>query len=527
MQKKGINGRALFYVVVVRFVGASVIYLLVNGACRHNAICYFPDQSDRVPNMNSWLYFINEVKGSLFMPDSKVQPVVVSSHPETELALPATDTPESQSRYSWVKDHKLLFTESVSPGSLSSKSIDQYSIHSTESVDSGQVSMSENLERIKLIGRGAFGEVWLVRADGTLDEHALKIPFNHSKLEAELEKLLRLGQQRNIVSCLGIADIDGQQGLLMEYIPGMDLDDFLPEIVDQYLWAALSHADFWGGVQYIIKEMLTGIQFMEESGFVHQDIKPKNIRIHQEKLRPVIVDFGNSAPIGAAHTIGTEFYSPPESLANAGCAVLSDKFDTYAVGQIIYTLLAMITDHGVEHFFTANARYDDVSSRERAGLLMRLHQSMHHYQTMDDAGEYRKALTPITTKELHGQLQAALGRHEQLVEELQDAYARPGHAHIPLDCMLTKKLPEIVAGKIRVGRYQAGYESSLVKFVNAALHPAPGMRLNARTALQQPFLSDPLYHDELSGKNIVKRVFAGQRLKPGNWCNIEMHSCSL
>lgn len=463
------------------------------------------------------------------MPNSMVKSLVVFSHQDHKLVLPAVGAPDSESRYSRVTYHKLLSSDICSAGShsSSSKSIGQYSIHSTGSVDSGQVSMSENLERIKMIGRGGFGEVWLVRVDGTLEEHAWKIPSDHNQLEDELERLVRIGQQRNIVNCQGIAEIDGQQGLLMEYIPGMDLSDFLPEIVDQYLRSALSHSDFWGGVQYIIKETLTGIQFLEESGFVHQDIKPKNIRIHQEKLLPVIVDFGNSACFGEAHIFGTEFNSPPESLANAGCAELSDKFDTYAVGQIVYTLLSMITDHGVEHLFTANARYDDVTARDRAVLLRRLLQSMRQYQSLDVSGECHKAITPITPEEFQDRLHAALTRHDQLVEELHSAYSRHGKAHIPLDCMLTEILPEIVAGKINVGRYRLGYESSLVKFVNAALHPAPGMRLNARTALQQPFLSDPLYSDELSGKNILKRVFAGQSCNPFRLNKIDAHSCSL
>lgn len=463
------------------------------------------------------------------MPGIEVMPLVVIGQPGIKPVLPAADAPGPESRYSPVTHHRLLSSNSSSTGSHSSlsKSIGQYLIHSTGSVDSGQVSMSENLERIKMIGRGGFGEVWLVRVDGTLDELAWKIPSNYSSLEAEHEKLLRIGHQRNIVSCLGIGEIDGQQGLLMEYIPGMDLSDFLPETVDQYLRSALSHSDFWGAVQFIIKETLTGIQFLEDGGFVHQDIKAKNIRIHQEKLLPVIVDFGNSACFGEEHTIATEFSSPPESLANAGCAELSDKFDTYAVGQIVYTLLSMITDHGIEHFFTANARYEDVTTKNREVLLLRLLKSMQQYQSMDACGECRKALTPITPEEFQDRLHDALVRHDHLVEELHSAYSRDGKAEIPLERMLTEELPEIVAGKINVGRYRAGYESSLVKFVNAALHPAPEMRLNARTALQQPFLSDPLYSDELSGKTILKRVFAGQSFKPSRSNKIDDHFCSL
>ena len=118
--------------------------------------------------------------------------------------------------------------------------------------------MSENLECVKQIGRGGHSEVWLVRIDDAMNEHAWKVPFNQHRLADELEKLNRIGQQRNIVSCLGIAEIGGRQGLLMEYIPGMDLSGYLPEMVDQYLCGTLSHTDFWSAIQYIIKEITDG-----------------------------------------------------------------------------------------------------------------------------------------------------------------------------------------------------------------------------------------------------------------------------
>ncbi len=372
--------------------------------------------------------------------------------------------------------------------------------------------MSENLECVKQIGRGGHSEVWLVRIDDAVNGDAWKVPFNQHKLTAELEKLNRVGQQRNIVSCLGIAEIGGRHGLLMEYIPGMDLSGYLPEMVNQYLCNTLSHTDFWSAIQYIIKEILTGIVFLEENGYVHQDIKPGNIRIHRDKLLPIIVDFGNSANFGEAHTIGTELYSPPESLANSGHIAVSDKFDTYSVGQIVYTLLAMVTDSGVEHLFAAGAGHDDIIACERAGLLLRLRQAMQHYQMLDATGQYHKALTPITAEALQKQLRNVLTGHDKLTRELLAAYSRPGNASIPLDLMLTRKLPKIIASRISVGRYRAGYESSLVKFINAALHPAPDMRLNAKSALQQPFLSDPLYDDELAAKNVLNRIFIQQEL---------------
>ncbi len=451
------------------------------------------------------------------MPNNKVRPLVVPNYSGADSRLAAQVADQPEGRAGRVRGQKPLFSESGSTRShsLSSKSIEQYSVHFRRSVDSGQMSMSENLECVKKIGRGGYGEVWLVRdagAEGAEDEQAWKVPFNQNGLEAEQEKFSRIGHQPNIVSCLGIAEIDGQYGLLMEYIPGMDLSDYLPEMVAQYLRGSLSHADFWGAVQYIIKETLTGIGFLEESGYVHQDIKPGNIRVHREKLMPVIVDFGNLACFGEAHTVGTELYSPPESLTNSECVKVSDKFDTYSVGQIVYSLLAMITDSGIKHLFTAGARYDDIIACERAGLLMRLRRAMQDYQRMDAAGEYHKALTPITTKELQSRLHGVLTGREKLTRQLQEAYSREGNANIPLDCMLSKKLPKIVAGQIRVGRYGAGYESSLVKFVNAALHPAPSMRLNARTALKQPFLSDPLYGDEIAAKKVLQQVFARQEL---------------
>lgn len=424
------------------------------------------------------------------------------------------------------------------PNTLYRKRFNDFSINSLKSNDSGQHSMSENLEYSKTIGQGGFGKIWLVESDNPSDKFAFKVPFNPKSLPIELEKMDLAGHHPNIIKAFGIADIGGKQGILMEYIPGEDLSLLLPKMTQHYLDGTLSHSEFWGTVQFILKEILTGIRHLEKRGCAHQDIKPHNIRVHNDSLIPIIMDFGNLGIFGQAGEIGTELYSPSELLASHENTKITDKFDTYAVGQIIYSLFSSIVNPGVVSFFTAGAKYDDLHACERHMLIIRLHLAMKKYQKIELSGKYQTALTPISQKELETELKVNLQQTfkdidkititlereyskfdntnisleeiplETMIEKAYTRFKKKKKAlfEIPLDMMLENELPKILTRENMVGHYRSGYQSSLVKFINSTLHPNPDSRLNAKEALQHEFISDPLLEDK-PAKKVIRKVF--------------------
>ena len=220
---------------------------------------------------------------------------------------------------------------SMSNSELSEKNIDDFKVSRLNSDDYGRFSITDDLSFVKELGQGGFGSVWLVDSSDGKDKYAFKWPFDSKCLSAEVEKMDKVPQHPNLIESFGIAEIDGKEGILMEYIPGEDLSKILPKITEHYLKGTLSHSDFWGTIQFILKETLLGVRHLEVHRCAHQDIKPQNIRVHKERLVPVIIDLGNLADFGQTGKIGTELYSTPESFSSCVKAEVSDKFDTYSI----------------------------------------------------------------------------------------------------------------------------------------------------------------------------------------------------
>lgn len=392
------------------------------------------------------------------------------------------------------------------------KKIDNYKIERLDRNDSGQFSISDDLKFTKELGEGGFGVVWLVDSCGENNQYAFKLPFVAQHLKPELDKMDKVGHHPNLIKSFGIAEVGGKEGILMEYIPGEDLSKLLPEITEQYLQGTLSHSNFWGIIQFILKGILSGLSYLEQQGYAHQDIKPQNIRIHEEKLIPIIIDFGSLAEFGEKGKIGTELYSTPESFSSCEGAEVFDKCDTYSIGQMTYSLLSNIINPGVENFFTAGAKYDDLKSSERMGLLFRLHLAMKKFQEVESSGVYQKALNPISQDELDNIFKNT--DQEELTKALGKEYDKAGNEGVPLDFML-EKLSTTLVRENMVGHYRAGYESSLVKFINLSLHPNPDLRINATDALRQEFITDPLIDDQYA-KKIIGDTFQ-MRFVPSPW----------
>jgi hypothetical protein len=86
-----------------------------------------------------------------------------------------------------------------------------------------------------------------------------------------------------------------------------------------------------------------GLQAIHEQGLVHRDIKPENVLI-DERDRPVLIDFGNAAALGADgkpqgfFAVSRSFAAPEQyvnDLANTG-----PWTDVYALGALLYFCLS-------------------------------------------------------------------------------------------------------------------------------------------------------------------------------------------
>jgi len=135
----------------------------------------------------------------------------------------------------------------------------------------------------------------------------------------------------NIVQVFESGSWEGQEYLVMEYLPGGSLDD---RITSKHLLNEAEALDLGAAV-------IAALRFAASKGLIHRDIKPGNILPGWDGT-PKLVDFGLSLAI-AAHqeeapeVWGTASYIPPERLERQ----LEDvRSDIYGLGATLFHGLA-------------------------------------------------------------------------------------------------------------------------------------------------------------------------------------------
>ncbi|HNC94633.1 MAG TPA: protein kinase [Myxococcota bacterium] len=192
----------------------------------------------------------------------------------------------------------------------------------------------------KLLGEGGTAVVYRVRHRtlGTL--HALKVPTASS--QGMLRRLVEEGKAQarlvhpNLVRVTDVIDVGGLPGLLMEYVEGSNLLDLLSR-------GPLHPAE----AERLFREILAGVGFAHQQGFVHRDLKPANILLTSGPKGPVpkITDFGlakawmeeDHGHTRTGWVMGTPGYMSPEQIQNA--KAVDPRTDLFAMGAILYEML--------------------------------------------------------------------------------------------------------------------------------------------------------------------------------------------
>ncbi|CAJ0574879.1 unnamed protein product, partial [Mesorhabditis spiculigera] len=159
-----------------------------------------------------------------------------------------------------------------------------------------------DFDSLKVIGRGAFGEVRLVQKVDTGHIYAMKILRKSEMLEKEQTAHVRA--ERDILSeadCEWVVKMYysfqdyANLYLVMEFLPGGDMmtllikKDTLPE----------------EATQFYIAEAALAIQFIHNLGFIHRDIKPDNLLL-DARGHVKLSDFGLCTGLKKIHR--TEHY---------------------------------------------------------------------------------------------------------------------------------------------------------------------------------------------------------------------------
>ena len=187
---------------------------------------------------------------------------------------------------------------------------------------------------VKTLGRGMFGNVFLVARKEQKNLYALKT-VDRKKIEKyEIEENLILERkvllQLDHIFILKLVKTfkDAKRVyFLTEFVKGMDLFDVLREL------NLVTDRD----AKFYVACMILILEHLHERDIIYRDLKPENIMVDEEGYLKLI-DFGTSKNVnGRTFTIvGTPHYMAPEVIVGKGYGVSADY---WSLGVILYEFL--------------------------------------------------------------------------------------------------------------------------------------------------------------------------------------------
>ncbi len=187
------------------------------------------------------------------------------------------------------------------------------------------------------LGAGGMGDVWRAQKSGRASV-ALKLlrPAASGleravvRFEREIAALAKLSHP-NIVRVLdyGVSD-NGIWYYAMELIGGEDLEDRIDRL------GRLPEAE----VRVVAEQLSAALAAAHESGIVHRDVKPSNVRLEEGRVdRLKLLDFGiahlaqGSELTATGAVVGTPTYMAPEAARGSD---VDARTDVYSVGATLY-----------------------------------------------------------------------------------------------------------------------------------------------------------------------------------------------
>ncbi len=193
-------------------------------------------------------------------------------------------------------------------------------------------------EILDLLGQGGMGKVY--RAYDPKLGRVVAIKLIDFTLEKSVQQKRILKEARatarlkhpNIVTMYEIGEDAQTCYLVMEYIAGVTLENYLENHTPSFTWCL-----------DILQKIALAMHYAHKEGIIHRDLKPANIMIVDEQ-QPKIMDFGlakcvDEGPSSSSQgkMIGTIYYMAPEQVTAQGN--IDKRADIYAIGSILYEML--------------------------------------------------------------------------------------------------------------------------------------------------------------------------------------------
>ena len=206
-------------------------------------------------------------------------------------------------------------------------------------VSGNEVNPDKIYIKKRLLGSGAFGEVWLVHHKNLVRDFAMKIikkRKNKTNEEKEILNEIEILKKLDHPKILKIIDFYSKikkYYIITEYCPEGELFNEIIKVgkFDE------------GQSAFIINQILKAVSYCHRMHIIHRDIKPENIMITKREkngcLQVKLIDFGTAKIFEKGHPenryVGSSYYMAPEILKRK----YDEKCDLWSIGVILYILL--------------------------------------------------------------------------------------------------------------------------------------------------------------------------------------------
>lgn len=255
-----------------------------------------------------------------------------------------------------------------------------------------------DLDLVRRIGRGGFGEVWLGINRATSGLKAVKVvplarggrkvdPAGREVVSLAQFESQQIGRHPNLLDVQHVGRTDDVLFMLMD--PADDVSGkpatndaaYRPATLELRLEQGPLAAD---ECLRCARQLVAGLAHLHAAGMVHRDVKPSNCLFVNRELK--LADFGLLSPaVPHLSRLGTVRYMPPDGRMDL-------QADVYAAGLVIYE---MLTGLPAEAFPQLGERAREIAADPRLAQLNRVAlaaASRDHHARPAHAGELLAAV---------------------------------------------------------------------------------------------------------------------------------------